>query len=412
MTMNHVELSNAGLVKWYNSSFPNCGQESDSPTPHMLRGVSQFLTFLGVASLAVLAVSVISDLQPTQEVAYVHPERVQSVAEAPTSTPETEVTASSLTPTKEEIAAQPAAAAQSQHTPTGNEVYRIRNPYSFAVKTDAELYAVARAAIVNIYCESRGRVNSISGSGVIIDPRGVILTNAHVAQYLLLASDSALKITCSIRTGSPSENRYTAEILYLSPSWIEEHAKDIAAKRPTGTGEHDYAILHISGTVDGTPLPASFPYLPRDIREVIAFTGDRVLMAGYPAEFAIRSTAGATLYPTSVFTRIGELLTFGERSVDLISLGGAVLAQSGSSGGAVVNMWGQLVGVISTTSEGATTAERELRAITLAYINRDLQTETGFDLNSLLTGDLAARASLFMSTEAPILRETLISHLP
>ena len=26
----------AGLVKWYNNSFPNCGRESDSPIPHKL----------------------------------------------------------------------------------------------------------------------------------------------------------------------------------------------------------------------------------------------------------------------------------------------------------------------------------------------------------------------------------------
>ncbi|HEV8677502.1 MAG TPA: hypothetical protein VN701_01580, partial [Candidatus Paceibacterota bacterium] len=46
----------------------------------------------------------------------------------------------------------------------------------------------ARASIVNILClaTGNGQENSISGSGVIIDARGVILTNAHVGQYFLL----------------------------------------------------------------------------------------------------------------------------------------------------------------------------------------------------------------------------------
>ena len=29
-----IKLDNAGLVKWYNNSFPNCGREFDSPIPH------------------------------------------------------------------------------------------------------------------------------------------------------------------------------------------------------------------------------------------------------------------------------------------------------------------------------------------------------------------------------------------
>ena len=31
---NFAKPKFAGLVKWYNNSFPNCGREFDSPVPH------------------------------------------------------------------------------------------------------------------------------------------------------------------------------------------------------------------------------------------------------------------------------------------------------------------------------------------------------------------------------------------
>lgn len=382
----------------------------------MLRTVLQFVGIVGAAFVAILSIAILFDMQHMPKVVYVRPSNVQSAVDAVHASPESagaKIAAESHTTTASlQTESQIAAAAASKETTVGNEVYRIQNPYDFPPKSEAELYAAARAAIVNIYCQSGSQLGSISGSGVIIDSRGVILTNAHVAQYILLTTDSRLNMECFIRTGSPSQNRYTADILYFPAAWMAKHAKDIAEKRPRGTGEHDYALLVITRTTDGSPLPTSFPHLPVDTRETIAFTSDRVLLAGYPAEFAIRGNAGAKLYPTAIFTSIGDLMTFDERSVDLIALGGAVLAQSGSSGGAVINLWGQLVGIISTTSEGNTTAERELRAITLAYISRDLQRETGTNLTSVLLGNLQAQAGNFMRTQAPMLSAKLIAHLP
>jgi hypothetical protein len=75
---------------------------------------------------------------------------------------------------------------------------------------------------VNIVCVSAdSRIPSISGSGVIIDSRGIILTAAHVAQLFLLqdylGSD---KVGCLIRTGSPARRAYLAEPIYVSPTWV------------------------------------------------------------------------------------------------------------------------------------------------------------------------------------------------
>ena len=130
----------------------------------------------------------------------------------------------------------------------------------------------------------------------------------------------------------------------------------------------------------------------------------------YPAEF-LGAAAQFNLYPAASVTTVGQLMTFFERSIDMLSLGGIVEAQSGSSGGAVINAWGRLIGVITTTSEGATTAERDLRAITLSYIDRDLVAQSGFDLAFILGGDISAQAADFKAHEAPALNRLLIDQI-
>src|SRR3989344_433294 len=112
--------------------------------------------------------------------------------------------------------------------------------------------------VVNILClaDTNSKLNSTTGSGVIIDKKGVILTNAHIAQYFLLPRE----VACVIRTGSPARATYRAELIYLPPKWIEKNYTNITLEEPTGTGEDDYALLQITGNVsDTTLLPEEFP---------------------------------------------------------------------------------------------------------------------------------------------------------
>lgn len=293
-----------------------------------------------------------------------------------------------------------------------SEITRIQNPYSFPSLSFDVVNTEARSALVNILCLTGTKgIKPITASGVLIDPRGIILTNAHVAQYILLSESPRVHLTCTIRQGAPAHSLWKAEILYIPPAWIEKHAEDIMKDRSTGTGEHDYALLRITKTTDGAPLPASFPALPPDTREAIGFLNDSVLAASYPAEFLSSGSTQFQLYPLSSITRIGELLTFASGTVDLISIGGIASAQGGSSGGAIVNAWGRLIGIITTTSEGATTAERDLRGLTLSYISRDLAQQTESTLEEMLSGDAAAKAAAFNANEAPSLVDLLITQI-
>lgn len=300
-------------------------------------------------------------------------------------------------------------------TSTTAEATRIRNPYSVPAESFELVNTAARNALVNILCMPRGggSLSPISGSGVTIDPRGVILTNAHVAQYVLLSEDQSIDLECQVRTGAPAMAMWTAQVLYIPPAWVNAHASEINTQHPTGTGEHDYALLRITGAVPGQTAPTTFPSLPFDARDAIGFLGDNVLGASYPAEFLGGMAAENDLYPVSSVSPINQLLTFGTTTVDVIAIGGVIEAQSGSSGGPILNAWGRLIGLITTTSDAPTTAGRDLRAITLSYINRDIQLQSGMDLTAYLSGDLASEEADFNANTAPGLLQkyiTLLSH--
>ncbi len=301
----------------------------------------------------------------------------------------------------------PSAAATSS-----DEIKRIDHPYTTEQLASTVVNQRARAAIVNILCtNSSGLVRPISGSGVMIDPRGVILTNAHVAQYVLLSESPRVNLQCYVRTGSPAVARWIPKVMYVPEAWIAAHASELKSDHAIGTGEHDYALLSLAASVDGSPVPDTLPYLPVDTREGVAFVDDPVLVASYPAEFLGAIAATYNLYAVSSPTTIRKMLTFSTDLVDALSLGGVIAAQSGSSGGAVVNGWGYMVGLIATMSEGSTTEDRDLRAISLSYIDRDLKQQLGINLDSVLDTDPSVRTADFSKRGAPKLIELLLKTL-
>src|SRR5690349_10285815 len=100
-----------------------------------------------------------------------------------------------------------------------SSVFFLMSPTAYAAhatKRETAALEVANPitdATVNLYCRLKAgkQLLSASGSGVFISDRGVILTNAHVAQYFLLAGEKG-RVTgwCSVRTGSRAKEAYTA----------------------------------------------------------------------------------------------------------------------------------------------------------------------------------------------------------
>ena len=279
-------------------------------------------------------------------------------------------------------------------------------PYDTPTLSFDVVNRAVRPALVNILCSAstRSAFSGASGTGVIIDPRGIILTNAHVAQYFLLRSHPQADIECVVRTGAPAKPAYNAELLFFPEMWLNEHARDIRLEFPTGTGEHDWALLYVTQTIHETKRPGTFPFVTFDTREAIARPENAVLLAGYPTGFIDSATLTRNLWPVSTTAAIQNVFTFTQSNIDVLSFGGTIVAQSGSSGGAAVNPWGRLVGLLTTSTLRGSTDMRDLRAISLAHINRSALAHTEQSLLDLLQeGNFGERTEAFARERIPAL---------
>jgi hypothetical protein len=260
---------------------------------------------------------------------------------------------------------------------------------------------------VNILCyvpEGSG-LHSISGSGIIIDPKGIILTNAHVAQYFLLADRGA---SCTIRTGSPAVDSYGAALIYISPAWINANADILTKVAPSGTGEYDFALLAVTKSIGFGTLPNVFPSV--SLATTPPQSGTAVVIATYGAQFLESNQVRFSLFPTVVFGSVKDVFTFGTNTIDVLALGGSVAAQEGSSGGGVADASGNLVATITTSTIEGATDTRSLDAITASYIRAEYANETSEALDLLFAGSISSAIAKFapqISTLAAILTANL-----
>lgn len=278
------------------------------------------------------------------------------------------------------------------------------------------LNETVRPAMVNILCTTKygGDFRPISGSGIIIDPHGVILTNAHVAEYFLL-KDYQTKdfVVCLARAGSPAAPAYRAELLYLPENWLKDNPALIKQDNPQGTGENDYALLLITGSATSQALPVSLPFVPIDPDQKNITPDVPVLLAGYPSGFLGGIETQIGLWLTTSPASLTKRYYFGEKeNIDAFSVGANILAQKGVSGGVAVNQSsGKVEGILTTITEGATTGERELAAISIAHIDRGFRKNTGQSLAEFLTGDMRQALDVFTQNRLPNMTKTLIEGL-
>ncbi|MCA9899314.1 MAG: trypsin-like peptidase domain-containing protein [Ardenticatenaceae bacterium] len=214
-----------------------------------------------------------------------------------------------------------------------------------------------QAATVQIFAKqvTNGRLQTIwTGSGTILSPDGVILTNAHVAapsapglatlyndpELLFGEEPDQLVVALSDSADRPPTERYIAELA-------------------AADGSLDLAVIKITADLDGNPLDTGTLNLPFvEIGDANSIRlGDEIRILGYPG------AGGETI----TFTR-GNVAGFESqpRVGDRAWIKTDATISPGNSGGLGVNAAGQIIGVPSFGQEAIGGAINRMRSINYA----------------------------------------------
>jgi len=301
-----------------------------------------------------------------------------------------------------------------------NQVASLRNGTRPATSSIIQAYATSTTpvqfdsawskAVVNLFCTDRygGYKDFSSGTGVIIDPRGVILTNAHVAYNFLFANwpNPSLE-ECYVRVGSPAANEYTATLMYIPEAYVRNELKYMFSPATTTDlelGKKDYALLLITGHANPVkPLETTFPYLSLYQGQTLP-VHTPVYLLGYAAENFGPDSILRDLHLLSTAAQVDAQRPIDTNTVpDVIAFSGTINAQHGASGGSVITGNGQVAALITFLDEGYgdTTDQRVLNAITSGYVLRDFASDNGVSLSTFLSNpDLFSLAKKFNTDKA------------
>ncbi len=209
---------------------------------------------------------------------------------------------------------------------------------------DPEIIKKALPAVVQILAlrqSSKGNMSVVwTGSGTIVEPKGIILTNCHVANPRAMGMPGPqadkLAIALTRRSDEPPALTYLADIVVQSP-------------------ELDLAVLKISTETNGKAVTnLDLPFLPIGDSDELEL-GDMIAIFGYPGiggdtvTFTSGSVAGFT-HEQEIGVRRAWIKT------------DATIA-GGNSGGTTINHQGELVGVPTQASAGTGIAPVDARAV-------------------------------------------------
>ena len=267
--------------------------------------------WLGVAILALLLAAGCTGATPTPEASTPEATELTPPGAAPV--------AETQQPIPAAVTSTPVTPTQAPPTPTSfppatTALPPTPAPVVMALPSIADIVEKVRPAVVSILAEIGpdrfGRSQFGSGTGVIVDPQGLVLTNNHVIE-------GATTITVTMDDGSQVE------------------AQVVGADRLS-----DLAVLRIPGG-DFTVLPINRNIRPRPGEWVIAIGNALALPGGPTVTVGVVSAVGRTIEG-------GQGVTL----YDLIQTDTVI--NPGNSGGPLISLDGQLVGINTSVLRGST----------------------------------------------------------
>ena len=200
----------------------------------------------------------------------------------------------------------------------------------------------AKRASVQIVAYDPNGLPEWTGSGTVIDSKGLILTNAHVA-----------KPTAKGLTGGGVEDHDPA---YLEVAFAKDDNTPAVAKyraKPVvSDGYLDLSVIEIDGNADGTPLDSGKLVLPEPVPigdSNALQTGDRITALGYPALTGDDHLSG----PLTVTS--GDVSAFKRdygTNTERFWIDTTERIAHGNSGGASINSAGELIAVNTQFRKG------------------------------------------------------------
>lgn len=232
-------------------------------------------------------------------------------------------------------------------------------------------------ALVNIFCSQKivvkGKVTNqrrtITGSGVLIHRDGTVLTNAHVAQFPLL-SESNPNVVCLARFGNPASGSIGMKVSFISPEWIKEYGKHINTEGAPQTGSSDFALLKLDLSLLNKGQKEQLS--PITVQKSLPNQGDSIYSLSYPADILGSRGVNSSLPQQKELLNVNRIYSVGVTPNDVIETTASTAGQRGSSGGAILNVEGQLIGTITTIVNSNIPTKKLIRAMTINHTDFEL----------------------------------------